>query len=286
MPITNGICFPVPEPSGGTYTFVDFKDDENYAFTPVEDELFYFLIHKLITDCGEFCYAQSICRNCLAPCDICGPVDCSIMDDLITTCDNMPTPSGLEQNIFTLTWDPMPGAIGYVVRSQEASDDLGIECRECENVINIPPVQVPTNSYLIPIDYRNYCFTWKVRAICSDNSLSEWSRPTCYIPKKEKGLEPTEESGSGLAKDIEIISLSPNPSDGMVNINIKSNRKIDMTVEVQDFYGVHIKRMTTSLETGITNSISWNGRGILKTGMYFVKFTAADEVIIKKLVVE
>lgn len=274
--------FSSPEASGGPYTYVAFSDDENFSYPNMQGELYYFLIHKVITDCGEFCYGQSICRNCpRAACELCEAFDCSMMDDLITSCEYMPAPTGLEVSGYTLSWDPMPGADYFIVESVNGSDPQ-IQCPRCEFNISIAPIAVATNSYTLPLSLRKKCFKWKVSAVCADNTRSEPSYPECYSGKRRRDM------GDNLAsfthENLEV-TVTPNPTNGALNFALEAVEATHVTIEVRDIYGQLVVQLDQSLQQHELNTISWNGSGILRTGIYFVSFKTASETIVEKIIV-
>ncbi len=265
-----------PNASGGPYTFVASGQGETFNYSNIDDDVYYFLIHKVITDCGEFCYGQSICRNCnRAGCELCGEIDCSVLDEIDLECENIPAPTGLDVDGFTLIWDPIPGITSYIIESPGPNDPK-IECKKCKFPISIAPISVGTNSYTLPSNLRKKCFKWKVTAVC-DGVKSPSSYPACYGGKKVLTNE--------QSVDFEQIIVSPNPTNGILNFVLEAKNATDVSIEVTDFYGVVVQKLANSLTPNEPASVSWDGRGMLRTGIYFVKFITPNETIIKKVIV-
>jgi hypothetical protein len=95
-------------------------------------------------------------------------------------------PTNLQVVGNTVTWDPVPGAIGYIITSP-AGNVPQIDCGcNGNNGVSIAPVNVNTNSYTLPASLTDKCFVWQVTAICKSKEKSPISNQACYTPKEEK----------------------------------------------------------------------------------------------------
>jgi hypothetical protein len=188
-------------------------------------------------------------------------------------CDGLTAPTNLQVVGTTLTWDPVPGATSYIVTSP-AGNEPQIFC-ECINQVSIVPLTTTTNSVVLPAGLENACFVWRVQAVCPDGTTSPNSSQMCY--------------GTVIRKDVETfeeVILSPNPSSGDVNISIASAKGGRAVVEIYNFYGSIIDRMTVDITAHEMKSIYWNKRGRLSKGIYLVTITIGDETVRKKLIIE
>lgn len=123
-------------------------------------------------------------------------------------------------------------------------------------------VTAGNNSYTLQNLQSNYYVQWKIRTICSSNSMSAWSATQTFhtLPRIE-GNEPT-----ATTDDLKI-SAYPNPTDATVTIqlNIFSD---ESTVLVSNILG-------QTVQQGIYNTGETNGEiklnlGELPQGIYMV----------------
>ncbi len=264
-----------PNASGGPYTFVNSQTGLDYTHGPIEDGLYYFLLHKVITDCGEVCYIESICRNCpealKGSCDICGPVDCSILDEIDPPCE-IGSPQNLQVIGTTLTWDPVPGAVEYII-SSPAGNEPQVACK-CTSTVSLAPQTVLTNNYEVPTSLHDDCFVWQVQAICKDGTISSPSQ-ACFSPVK---LFENEIFKKAL--------VSPNPNNGSMQFTLKASKDTTVKIEVHDFYGKLVHSFEEQLTEDVQKSINWNASGKLSQGIYIVTFKSETETIKTKVIIE
>lgn len=266
-----------PNASGGPYDLVDYGTGVDYTYGPIDDEIYYFLIHRVTTDCGEVCYGQSICRNCelqLSACELCGPIDCSILDDILPPCDDLVAPTNLQVQGDTLTWDAVPGALEYIVSSPSGTDPQ-IFCN-CHGQISIVPLETDTNSVVLPEGLQSQCFVWMVTAVCWDGTTSDPSNQECYLPIKKGEKENT----------FENAEIAPNPSNGNMTFIVETTYDTEVTIDVYDFYGKQIQTFVEQLTAHSEGTINWNATGKLARGIYIVSFKTNEETIYKKIIVD
>jgi hypothetical protein len=267
--------FSSPNETGGPYTFVDTQTGVDYEYVSAQDGLYYFLFHKVKSDCGEVCYGQSICRNCGeekdGDCTFCGEIDCSLIDELLNPCA-APTDLQFDCRRASMSWTGDP-SLTYVV--EVTWDDPN--CRSCKGT---RPTQmrweVQGTSFSLPFIDQSGCFSWRVGTKCDDEV--KWSRSECvdcYI--------------SGPTKPNEVATaakISPNPNDGNMNILVSGENKTNFTIKVYRFDGILLKTFNNNrIENNVT-TISWNGKSVLTPGMYFFVITTDTETITKKVIIE
>ncbi len=117
----------------------------------------------------------------------------SIDDIIISTCPECEAtpPTNLQVSGTTLTWDPVPGAVSYVITSPGGNVPQ-IDCGcEGSNGVSIAPVTVNTNSYTLPVSLADKCFVWQVTAICENEKESPISAQACYNPEVKEECEAT-----------------------------------------------------------------------------------------------
>ena len=248
-----------PNLDGGPYTFVDeVTGDELYY--EVGEGLCYFVIHSIETLCGEYCYGQSDCINAGGNaveelCDLCGPIDCSILDELCMA------PSGLQFDcqgvrpiIVTLSWSAIPNVPGYVVEITWNDDEC---CVTPEPEVTIPYFtssnQLVINELIQP-DWD--CFRWRVGTVC-ENGAEVWSDYQCFngcffgsIPTVETAL-PSK------------TNIFPNPTNDLVQLSFED--AFTGEVQLTDKLGRVIQ--TQSLSEAFRTELDLTS---LPTGLYWV----------------
>ncbi len=269
-----------PNPTGGPYDFVDSQIDViDYTYGTIENELYYFLIHKVKSDCGEVCFGQSICRNCpeesKGSCELCGPIDCSIIDDINGECETMEAPTNLQVNGNVLSWDPVPNAVSYIVSSPGAGEPV-IVCN-CETGISLAPI--PTEETFVELggSLPNKCFIWRVTAICADGS---------EMPSEQSCFGGNIIGGGGKDKGMLDAHISPNPSNGNMELSFTSSYDTDLEIEVYDFFGRSIQTFSEKMTSFKKKSVQWNANNRLPKGIYFVQFRTNEETIYKQIIIE
>ncbi|MBL4662753.1 MAG: T9SS type A sorting domain-containing protein [Flavobacteriaceae bacterium] len=266
-----------PNPTGGPYDIVDYGTGVDYTYGPIDDEIYYFLIHRVKTDCGEVCYGQSICRNCKtekSACEFCGTFDCSLLDEVLPDCEELAAPTNLQVMGDTLTWDAVPGALSYIVSSPGGTDPQ-ISCN-CHGQISIVPLDTDTNSVVLPRGLQSQCFVWMVTAVCYDGTRSNPSSQECYFPIR----------GTSKESSFENAKIAPNPNNGNMTFVVETTYDTDVTIEVYDFYGKLIQSFVERLTAHSEGTIEWNATGKLARGIYIVSFKTDKETLYKKIIVD
>ncbi|WP_299676682.1 trypsin-like serine protease [uncultured Dokdonia sp.] len=275
--------FSSPNEEGGPYTLENqvttTGDNAFVLFTDGVFDLYYTVIHKVITDCGEICYAQVQYQkegknpeeytNVKA-----AEIDCSFLDEILPPkCEELTTPTNLQVEGSTLTWDPVPGAAYYIV-SSPTGDVPQIDCR-CKLEISIVPITTETNSVVVPEGLQSRCFSWRVTAVCEDGTESQPSSPQCFSPIR-----------SAIENNFVKATVYPNPSRGDMNFEVETTTDTDVTIEIFNLYGTKVHALEMSAKKDLVGSAQWNGTSTLKTGIYFVIFKTDSEVISKKVIVK
>ncbi len=205
-----------------------------------------------------------------------GDYECVYEDDFIYYCDvdctTLPAPTNLQVVGTTLTWDPVPGAVEYVVTSP-AGDVPQIDCG-CKVGVSIAPLYTEVNSVDLPSGLWDKCFVWRVQAICRDDSMTEPSEQACFVPVR---LTTT---------GFETTLISPNPNRGTMNFVVETNEDADVVIEVRDFYGNVLKKFTQRVNAHEMQSLQWDASARLNSGVYFAVFSNGKETIHKRIVVE
>jgi len=184
-------------------------------------------------------------------------------------CKGIASPQNLQVNNITLSWDPVPNAVAYIVSSPIEPQT---SCH-CYPLQSFSPITVPTANLVLPPYLQSRCFVWQVEAICYDGSVSGSSEHACFNPPLKSNNQ------NGFA-----VTIAPNPSHGNVVFTIESSYHSTVDVEVHDFYGKRIEVFTIATQPNDKVTLNWN-RTDLKRGVYFVSFKTHKGVVYKKMIV-
>ncbi|PPK93021.1 putative secreted protein (Por secretion system target) [Nonlabens xylanidelens] len=358
-----------PNQNGGPYTLVDSQTGLNYSYGPITDGIFYFILHKVQTDCGEVCYVQDICSNCTnsRAAGISGEIDCDFFT--VTTSDCVVTPKheySCRSN--SLDWASVPGALGYIIEINYNDPDC------CIRSTTLPTSQrfevgPSTTTLSIPVNSTG-CFSYRIGTICADSKELKWTtkecvqcpviQEACVAPVRtsfdcNKGIISWSGSSSynnyvveytyndpdccrsimrpvtqtvnvtGTSLQIRIpvgsyclsyrigticpdsrepkwtdkvcksclgistpksTSVSPNPNDGLMNLNFESESEKLKKIDIHTINGVLVKSIQITDYKGTTSSSQWDGADILEKGIYFVSFHTAQGKTTEKVIIK
>ena len=278
-------------PNGTTGPFVPvyftttLNGGSNLIFEDGQYGLEYNVVHKVISDCGEICYLISgylgdLLNNEEKDGGAGSVVDCSITDDF-PLCGNEPfsAPTNLSAQGFTLNWDAIPNAIGYIISSP------GIQIYQsctCKFPISLNPIQTIGTSYNLPLQLQDNCFVWQVTAICADGTESPVSTQECYGQSEIRNPRLSSTGNNG------ITSVFPNPSNGKMTITIHLDYDSEVIVGLYDMLGHKIENFneTVQLTANNTMQFEWNAQDQLKSGVYIAKFQTKLESFTKTIVIQ
>ncbi len=267
-----------PNAFGGPYTPVSQGNYPNFAFNGAEDALYYFIVHKVITPCGEVCFTQDICRNCgeKKACDIKWP-DCYPPINLKNNC---------RRNL--LSWDPVSAAGGYEIQ-------LSYNDPECCNSEYLPVVKnyILTGNVFDLAEYNHPkfdCIRWRVRAKCKDG-YSEWSSWLCFycteIISPDFPLKGNKAGDMNAVKPRPEITpqVLPNPNNGSMFLRMKTKGELTLSVQVFNASGVLVTTIRENKypDGNFTKSLNL-GSGVPK-GLYLVVFRTNFGTYTEKVIV-
>ncbi len=262
-----------PNLTGGPYTPESFQIGENFSYDAPYGKC-YFVIHKVISECGEVCYGRSICQNpgLASPkenCEVCNEISCDILDQWWPPCSETVAPTNVQVNGSTISWDPVPGATGYII---EPARVWPSDCR-CDFPVSIVTIETTETSVTVPLG-KFRCSAVVVRAICGEGITSLPSEIVC-IGGEKKGV-----------KYFEDAYVSPNPNNGEMTFKVTTSETMPVIIEVRSFNGIELYNTSIEAKANITQSVHWNGTARLSDGIYFVTFKTDNEIITKKVIVQ
>jgi hypothetical protein len=81
-----------------------------------------------------------------------------------------------------------------------------------------------------------------------------------------------------------LVSVYPNPTNGIVNIKINNPNAKDVTIEITDIMGKTINKFTKDCDNALCEeTIDLSN---LDNGIYFLKITNGENHIMKKLLIQ
>ncbi|MBL7727849.1 MAG: T9SS type A sorting domain-containing protein [Dinghuibacter sp.] len=278
--------FSSPNPDGGPYTLVHQSTNSTYTSPSLPDGLYYFLIHRVKSPCGEDCFGRRVNHLVArttdgADCTLCGDIDCAIVDSLITPCK---TPANLISDCRTgvLSWDAVPGATGYTVEITYNDPNC---CRSPYQPFS-NRFEVTGNSYTIrsiPIN-SIYCISWKVMAHCGKEG-SAWSRSVCMDCSGGGIIGKASPTGAGAEQQALNPVIAPNPNKGSMNLYLDAPGNLTLSVDIYGATGKLVHNMKQKTIPGGKYASTINLPGTEK-GLYTVVFKTNYGVFTRKVVVQ
>ena len=195
--------------------------------------------------------------------------NCTYTDEIIYECDpdcEVTAPTNVQVNGTTISWDPVPGAEGYIV---EPAIVLPVDC-SCEYPISVPPIHTNDTSVVMPIREAN-CTIVQVRAICDDDISSPASEIKSVDGRRIDGKEQSN------------VSVTPNPSRGLINVEVDIEGSSAIELEIYRSNGFLVK---TIKKTKMANEILSFGLDLkLPSGLYLLSFKTSKKVIATKRII-
>ena len=185
-------------------------------------------------------------------------------------CCQLSPPTTIQTIGSTVLWNPVPGAVGYIVHSNSSWPS---DC-SCNQPISMVPIQTSNTSVTLPLGFDN-CTSIVIETICADGSTSIPSDPICV------------RFGHTIKKSATVATISPNPNKGMMNIKVVTNADIkDVSLKIYNFNGHQVQVFEQlKIDKGVVD-FNLDVRSKLKQGIYIFIFTTKDEVITKRIIIE
>jgi hypothetical protein len=168
--------------------------------------------------------------------------------------------------------DPLPTLKWKYIRGTDEYEILWNN----QDLTILDTAYVDTSFFLMfkPLDMGDDYF-WKVRAI-NNVDTTEWS-PTWQFHTGPQGIVDFSLSG-------DMISLYPNPSNGILNIEMNSEKPSNVQITILDFIGRIVYEQKHSFDKGFeTLKVDLSG---MSNGLYFIRFSSGEAVYTKKLVID
>ncbi len=229
-------------PNAGPYTLLLTQSTPINNYTAL-DGVYYFVVHKVKSDCAEVCYGQSICRNCgINKQAIIGVVDCNILNNTLQPiiCK---TPENLVSSCKKNSWTSNPLAVGYEI--EITFNDSKCCKSELEKIVKIYET---TSNFLNSSTFAGIqydCYSWRVRSICAKQpkTVSDWSTSNCFSCKPiELGFQKDKNQEPGFKDQVLYKpTVSPNPNNGILELEMKTKNELILSVDIFNTSGILVK---------------------------------------------
>jgi uncharacterized repeat protein (TIGR01451 family) len=279
-----------PNTGGGPYTAVAHSTAFNYNFSPANDGLYYFIIHKVKSPCGEVCYGQSTCRNCggtcSEKCEMCGVIDCKILDEVWPACY---PPINLVNNCRRdiLSWDVVPSANSYEVELDYNDPNC---CKSLYDQVTTIYGAHLNSLNLNEFDHPKFnCIRWRVRANCERGVVGEWSEWSCYYCEEIILIDPLKSKSNtninfNPAIDAEP-KVSPNPNNGEMNLQMQTKGELTLSIDVFNTQGILVKSIPQNKYADGKFFTRLNMGANTAKGLYLVVFKTNVGTFNKKVII-
>lgn len=257
----------------GTFNLLSLQSGPTFSYVVEIGQPCVFVVRRLVTDCGTFCFGRAICYPGLTgeECEICEAVDCAILDGLCippanlqVTCESNNTPK--------LFWNAVPGAIGYQVEITYNDP----KC--CGSEYPFSKTTYPTNTtalYMGTFPQPVWeCFSWRVASVSANGALC-WTASQCFTdcPKKERSNDLSGE----VSGQSPPARLYPNPANDWVEVGF--DKPYSGTLQLFDMAGRMLEYREVTEQTVVRFETER-----LAPGVYWISVQGAAERTIHKLV--
>jgi hypothetical protein len=168
-------------------------------------------------------------------------------------------------------WDEILGASKFQIQYND-SPDFTDPIVDVITSDSLPEFQV---IYILDKEVEYF---WRVRAI--DGLIAdttEWSEPWSFTTVGEIGID-------NPAFNESSISVFPNPSNGNIILNIKTENSLDVNMSIMDLVGKTLNKQLIHFSQGANlQKIDLNN---LANGIYIIRLENAGKVYTEKLVID
>ncbi|MEL7249805.1 MAG: T9SS type A sorting domain-containing protein [Bacteroidota bacterium] len=189
--------------------------------------------------------------------------------------------SGITGNV--LRWNPVPGAVEYRV---QITSGPNLRC-DCSGP-NIGQAYNTTFTFIEVPQVFHECFLWTVEAICEDGTTSPPTAEQCYngrcFSQDFGGDVPTINHAT---HSHNRSSLYPNPSSGVVNVELELEKSGEVKLEVIDLAGRVLQTLPSEQLTEGTHQKVLRLDNITDDGVYFIRVHYGDgNIATHKLIIQ
>ncbi|KEZ94374.1 hypothetical protein IL45_01780 [Nonlabens ulvanivorans] len=139
-------------------------------------------------------------------------------------------------------------------------------------------VNVTGTSLQILIPATAYCLSYRVGTICPDFREPIWTAKVCQTCRGI-GIVPKNEN-------IGNTKISPNPSNGVTTFTFESSDIKLHKIIIYNLNGIEVEIIDIPDYKESIYKKTWDGKDILKKGVYFVSFQTSKGKKVEKLIIK
>ena len=259
---------------GSTYTVSELVIDPSYLVTNLYLELYNKCFSWRVT---TVCDEQSVSEDSEVIC-FDGSQDCF---PLVKEACLPPQKLACDYNAggVVLEWGTVPGAQGYIIEVIYNDDDCGCGTGGPTYTVSelvLDPNYLVNNLYL---ELYNKCFSWRVRTVCDEQSVSADSEVICFDGSQDcfplNGLKPGGATKRGAEKTAATAiqaNVYPNPITDDFNFTLALPVSTALSIRVFDVNGKSIYELEEGFVPAGFYQKNWSPGVDLADGVYFVQF--------------
>lgn len=106
------------------------------------------------------------------------------------------------------------------------------------------------------------------------------------VLKVNKQAHPATTSHKPIQSEEKVLTdvkIYPNPVGEHLNLNYSVSKEVNMTIKVMDFLGNEVTTLLSQRVRVGEQTNTFNIRAKLNSGMYFIRFIAGNETIVKRI---
>lgn len=266
-----------PNQGGGPYTVVNTMTTTGagpfIVYNQVQPGLYYTVIHKITTACGEMCFGvqrfgEERLNEAGESCGLCGPIDCDLLTTVLCGKDLNVRATYLPWSFssWSLNWDPIPGVTSYLVQIVFNDSDC---CPVTPGSQIGGWISGTSYNFSIPSHIRVNCFSYRVGYFCG--GVFYWSDKKCISLVSDFLVD------TGGTEQLADVLLYPNPTRDRVTVQFDA--PFTGTIRLADLTGRML--LTQSVEAQMQIELATDD---LPKGIYWVITQTGTERKMTKLV--
>ena len=91
---------------------------------------------------------------------------------------------------------------------------------------------------------------------------------------------------TSLPSEINEINVSPNPSEGIMNIDLSLNAKSDVQITAHNINGAKVADISNSSLSSGDHNIQWQSTANITSGTYLIRIKTNSDVVTKKIIIQ
>ncbi len=110
------------------------------------------------------------------------------------------------------------------------------------------------------------------------------------VPFKPSVIKPSTTSTNKInlpdGKVLSNVKVYPNPISDQLNVNYTLSKEVTMTIKIMDFLGNEVSTLLSRKVPAGEQNATFNIGDSLNSGLYFIRFIAGNETVIKRISIQ